>query len=307
MATSRFRKLLVPLDGSPLAEMAIPVAGALARRAGGMVHVASVQLAAPRYPHLPAEIAKTIEREARERVDSYLSAKAEAMSTCHGLEATRAVLEGSPAEALADYARTNAIDLIVMTTHGRSGLGRFWLGSVADRLLRYATTPVLLLRSRELPQHTDLRHVLAALDGSSAGEAVLDAAVALASLYHEARCSLVQVIEPPFAISGDLTVYPDQVPANLIEQQQALARTNLERLAEGPRTLGIPTTAHVLVAAGVGAQIVELAYKLDSDLIAVGTHGRHGPERLLLGGVADKVVRGAATPVLVVPIQLPRN
>ena len=309
MPTSRFRRLLVPLDGSPLAAKAIPVAGALARRAGGTVHLASVQLPAFRYPGMPADIMKTIEREARERVELYLADEAEAVSTCHGLEVTRAVLEGSPAEALADYTRTNGIDLIVMTTHGRSGLGRLWLGSVADRLLRCATTPVLLLRSREQPQHTDFRHVLVALDGSSAGEAVLEAAVALASLYHEAGCSLVQVIEPPFAISGDLTVYPDQVDANRIEQQQALARRNLERLAERARTLGIPTTAHVPVAPAVGAHIVELADKLDADLIAVGTHGtdgRHGAERLLLGSVADKVVRGAGTPVLVVPIRPPR-
>ena len=302
METARFRRLLVPLDGSSLAAKAIPVAGVLARRAGGSVHLASVQLPAAR----PAEITKAIEHEAKERVESYLSAEAEAVSTCHGLEVTRAVLDGSPAEALADYARTNAIDLIVMTTHGRSGLGRFWLGSVTDSLLRCATMPVLLLRSREEPQHTDFRHVLVALDGSSAGEAVLEAAVALASLYHEAGCSLVQVVEAPFAIRGDLAVHPERVDANLIEQQQAIARSNLERLAERPRRLGIPTTAHVPVAPAVGPHIVELAVRLDADLIAVGTHGtdgRHGRERLLLGSVADKVVRGAGTPVLVVPIR----
>ena len=307
MVTSRFRRLLVPLDGSPLAEEAIPVACALARRAGGMVHLTSVQLPVPKHAHKLAEITKTIEREARERIESYLSAEAEAVSTSHGLEVTRAVLEGSPAEALADYARTNAIDLIVMTTHGRSGLGRFWLGSVADSLLRCAPTPVLLLRSREEPQHTDFRHIMVALDGSSAGEAVLEPAVALASLYHEAGCSLVQIIEPPFATAGDLTVYPDQADAKLIEQQQALARSNLDRLAERPRTLGIATTAHVLAAPAVGAHIVELAAKLDADLIAVGTHGTdgwRGTARLRLGSVADKVVRGAATPaVLVVPIR----
>jgi len=302
MTTSRFRKLLVPLDGSPLAEKAMPAAAALARRAGAVLHLASVQLPAPGYPHTTAEIAHTLEREAKERVEGYLAAQAESLATCHGLEATCTVLGGSPAEALADYARTNVIDLIVMTTHGRSGLGRFWLGSVADRLLRCAATPTLLLRSREQPQHTDFRRVLVALDGSPEGEAVLEPVLALAALYHEASCSLVQVIEPPFAISPDLTVYPDRVDATLIKQQQALARSSLERLAERPRALGIAATAHLPVSPAVGAQILELARELDSDLIAVGTHGRHGAERLLLGSVADKVVRGAKTPVLVVPI-----
>jgi nucleotide-binding universal stress UspA family protein len=305
MTTSRYHRLLVPLDGSPLAEKGIPAAAALARRGGGVLHLASVLLPTPRYPHTTAEIGQALEREARDRVEGYLAAQAEALSTCYGLEAIRAVLKDSPAEALADYARTNAIDLVVMTTHGRSGLGRFWLGSVADRLLRCTATPTLLIRSREEPQHTDFRRVLVALDGSPEDEAVLEAALALASLYHEPCCSLVQVIEPPFAICTDMSVYPEQVDATVIEQQEALARSNLERLAERPRALGIAATAHLPVSPAVGAQILELARKLDSDLIAVGSHGRHGAQRLLLGSVADKVVRGAPTPVLVVPVRAP--
>jgi nucleotide-binding universal stress UspA family protein len=302
MAPLRYRKLLVPLDCSPLAALAIPAAGALARRAGATVHLVSVQLGVPKYPRIPPEIAKTIEREARERLDSYLAGEATALSTCHGLETACAVIDGSPPEALGEYAQRNGVDLIVMTTHGRGGLGRFWLGSVADRLLRCTRTPVLLLRSREHPQHTDLRHVLVALDGSTAGEAVLEGALAMASLYHEARCSLVQVIEAPLAISGDLAVYPDQVYGHVLEEQQALARANLERLAERPRSLGIATNVYTPIAASAGTHIVELAYKLDSDLIVLGTHGREGLPRLLLGSVADKVIRGAATPVLVVPV-----
>ena len=307
MGTSRFSTMLVPLDGSPLAEKAIPVAAALARRAGAMLHLASVEPPWPRYAYTPGEIAKAIDREAGERVRAYLATTAEAMSTCHGLEASCAVLEGAPADALAEYARTKQIGLIIMTTHGRSGLGRFWLGSVADRLLRCATTPVLLLRSKEQPQHTDFRHVLVALDGSSAGEAVLEPATALASLYHEARCSLVHVVEPPVPLAAELTAYPDLIGADLIEERQSEARADLERLAEGPRALGIVMTTHVVVAPGVSAQILELAHKLDSAAIAVGTHGRHGAERLLLGSVADKVIRGATEPVLVVPIRAHRD
>jgi nucleotide-binding universal stress UspA family protein len=303
MGTSRFGTLLVPLDGSPLAEKAIPVAAALARRAGAALHLASVQPAAPRYLHVPTEIAKVIEREAVQRVRAYLAATADAVSTCHGLEASWAVLQGPPADALADYARTKEVGLIVMTTHGRSGLGRFWLGSVADRLLRCATAPVLLLRSGEQAQGTDFRHMLVALDGSSVDEAVLEPAAALASLYHEPRCSLVHVVEPPVPLAAELTIYPDLIDADVIEQQESEAKAHLESLGEGLRALGIVVTIHVVVAPGVGAQLLELAHKLDAGAVAVGTHGRHGAERLLLGSVADKVVRGATEPVLVVPIR----
>jgi nucleotide-binding universal stress UspA family protein len=307
MGTSRFSPTLVPVDGSPLAEKAIPVAAALARRAGAALQLAFVQPVAPRYPHVPAEIAKSIEREAEQRVRAYLAITAEAVATCHGLEATGVVLDGPPAEALADYARTKQIGLIVMTTHGRSGLGRFWLGSVADRLLRRTTTPVLLLRSKEQPQRTDFRHILVALDGSSADQKVLEVAAALASLYHEAHCSLVQVVEPPVPIVDDLTVYPNPIGAELIEQQQSEATASLERLAGGLRTLGVGVTTHVVAARGIGAQILALAHKLGSGAIAVGTPGRHGAERLLLGSVVDKVVRGATDPVLVVPVQAGRD
>jgi nucleotide-binding universal stress UspA family protein len=302
MTTSPFATLMVPLDGSALAEEAIPVAAALAGRAGARVHLASVRPPGPGYPYVPTEIAKAIEHEAAGRVQAYLATRAQVLSTCHGLEATCTVLEGSPAKALADYARANAIGLVVMTTHRRSGLGRFWLGSVADRLLRCTQAPVFLLRSKEQPQHIDFRRVLVALDGSPEGEAVLDKAIALASLYHEAHCSLVEVIAPPVAVSADLSVYPDLVDANLIEHQD-LTKRHLERLAGATRARGVAATTHVVVDPAVGAQILELARKLDTDVIAVGSHGRHGAERLLLGSVADKVIRGATEPVLVVPLQ----
>jgi nucleotide-binding universal stress UspA family protein len=302
MGQSRFNRLLVPLDGSPLAALALPAAGVLARRAGATVHLASVLPGPPRYPHITPDVARTIEHEAQERVSSYLAAEATTLTTCRGLDVRYAVLDGSPPEALADYARRNAIDLIVMTTHGRSGLGRFWLGSVADRLIRGTRTPVLLLRSREQPQHTDFGHLLVALDGSATGQVVLDVALALASLYHEARFSLVEVTEAPIIASGDLAIYPDQIYGQVLDEQQALAKTTLEQLAAQPRALGIETTVYAPIAPSAGAYIVELAYKLDSDLIVLGTHGRHGLPRLLLGSVADKVIRGAATPILIVPV-----
>jgi nucleotide-binding universal stress UspA family protein len=300
MTTPRFQRMLVPLDGSPLAEQAIPMAGALARRAGAAVHLVSVQPGLPRYPYVPSEISQEVEREVRQRKEAYLKAQAEAIETCYGREAVWAVRDGDPAGTLASYGRNNEIDLIIMTTHGRGGLSRFWLGSVADRLVRCTTTPVLLLRSEKQPQTTDLRHVLVALDGSEAGAAVLEPALALASLFHERCCTLVQVIEPPATIPWDLAT--SELDSKAVEEQQTLATRGLERHAAKAAAAGVASTATVQVAATAGAQILALAEKIDSDVIAIGTHGVHGLERLLLGSVADKVVRGAERPVLVVPI-----
>lgn len=293
---------MVPLDGSPLAEQAIPMAAALARHAGARMYLASVPPRVPSFPRMPQELTEAIELDARKRVQDYLAGKVEAVATCCGLEAKAVVLDGRPAEALVDFARTHEIAVIVMTTHGRSGLGRLWLGSVADRLLRRTSTPVLLLRAREQPQHPDIRHMLVALDGSSDSEIVLERALALTSLYREACCSLVQVIEPPPPPFTELTAYPEFVDPDLIQQEQISAKTALERLAESGRKLGIPVTTHTTVASGVGNAVLDMAHKLGCDFIAIGTHGRRGIERALLGSVADKVIRGAAHAVLVVPM-----
>lgn len=294
--------LMVPLDGSPLSEAAIPMAAALARHGRVTIHLVSVPPPAPWAPRMPADVTEALERDASEQARQYLASKAAEMGTCFGLEATPVVLDGAPAEALAHYARSHEIGLIVMTTHGRSGLGRLWLGSVADRLLRRATTPILLLRSKHQPQHTELRHVLVALDGSPASETVLERALALVSLYPEACCSLAQIIEPPSPQFTELVAYPEFLDPELVSRQQASAKKDLERLSGSARKLGMSVTTHTPVSLTVGSAVLELAHELGCDLIAIGTHGRRGLERALLGSVADKVIRGATQAVLVVPV-----
>jgi nucleotide-binding universal stress UspA family protein len=113
---------------------------------------------------LPA-VSVEIEREARPRAMEYLETVAEAARGTHGLAVTPALLAGPAAGALAEHIRARDIDLVVMTTHGRGGLSRWWLGSVTDRLLRRTSAPVLLLHPRESPQPTEFRRILVALDG----------------------------------------------------------------------------------------------------------------------------------------------
>jgi nucleotide-binding universal stress UspA family protein len=141
-----------------------------------------------------------------------------------------------------------------------------------------------------------------ALDGSPESEGVVEPTVALGSLARDAHYTLVQVVEPPVAPITRTAMQPARLRPHWREYQENSARSYLEHVAERLRARGLAVTTQVLSARGVGEQIVEFARAAGADLVAVGTHGSRGLERMLLGSVADKVVRGATQPVLVVPV-----
>ena len=292
------RSVLVPLDGSPLAEQAIPVAVAIAARTGGKLHFVTVEpplslmvMTSPEDAGPSAPTLQDVQTQYREDLYDYLASKAEAVRTTHGVRATTRLLRGQPATAIAAYADTHEIDLMVMTSHGRGGISRFWLGSVADRLLRRTAVPVLLLRPHEEAPPPQFHCVMIALDGSPQSEAAIGPALALARTTPGSRVLLAQVMQPGLPLVG-----PEYQE---MERQDAIGR--LEHLAHRLRLHGVPATAQVTTGTGVAAEIHRLARREDVDLIVLGTHGARGVERLLLGSVADKVVRGATQPVLVVP------
>ena len=297
---------MVPLDGSSLAEQALPVAGTIAHRRGMKVDLVSVLQEIPGFVTNLAggeEVLANpeLERERRDEFTQYLQEAAEGLATTHGVDITVSLLDGPPAQKLAEHARVRHAGLFVMTTHGHGGLSRLWLGSVADRLLRRIQVPVLLFRPREAPPHTEFRHILIALDGSPEGEGVIEPAVELGSLTPSAQFTLVQVIEPPIALITRLAMYPAKLRPNWREVQENCARSYLDRVAARLRARGITIRTEIISARGAGEQIAECADRLGADLIAVGTHGARGVERMLLGSVADKVIRAAQQAVLVVP------
>jgi nucleotide-binding universal stress UspA family protein len=298
--------ILLPLDGSSLAEQALPLVGTLAHRSGSKVHLAMVF---QRPPVLPGSLEEPIpepglEPELRDQATLYLRSTAEALGTTHGVEVTYALLEGLPAHALADHARAKRVGLIVMTTHGHTGISRFWLGSVADRLLRRVTSPVLLLRPKDDPQPIEFRNTVVTLDGLDEGERVVEPAIELGSLCEDSRFTLVQVVEPPVALITRMAMQPAKMRPHWHELQENCARSYLERVATRMRQRGVSVSTQMISARGVGEQILGLANAISADLIVVGTHGARGVERMLLGSVADKVIRGATQPVLVVPTRM---
>jgi nucleotide-binding universal stress UspA family protein len=290
-----FRTVLVPLDGSPLAEQALPWALSIARRAGARLELvrghALYALAEPAAAFAPYD--PRSEAKCRQREQLYLDATARWLAGVRAVPTGTAVLGGVPgmhAEALLGRVRQTRPDLIVMTTHGRGRVGRFLLGSTADELVRRSEVPVLVLHPQEfapelLPEPL-VETVLVPLDGSPLAEQVLGQAADLARLL-DAPLTLLRVEEPapPSPAGGKLGC--------------GNGRTYLERLAGPLREQGLAVRTRIVASRHPAEAILEEARACSSALIALATHGRGGASRALLGSVADALVRGAPCPVLV--------
>jgi nucleotide-binding universal stress UspA family protein len=298
-----FHNILVPLDGSEYAEQAIAVAGAIARRSGGALRLVSVEEPLPALVLASGspEVAREVELDECDQLTHYLDSIAGAVRDVHGGTVGAAALHGPVATALTEYAHTNTADLVVMTTRGRRGLSRWLIGSVADQLLRHIQVPVLLLHPRELPQPTEFRHILVALDGEIE-DPVLAPAVALGSLYPGAHYTLTRVVEPAIPTLTALAPYPIPIGPEPIERQMVEARNYLEKVRGQLRARGLEATSKVVVGCGIATQVLQLAEALGADCIVVGTHSRRSIERLVLGSEANRIVRGAAVPVLIGPV-----
>jgi nucleotide-binding universal stress UspA family protein len=296
-----YRSILVPLDGSAFGEQALPLALGIARRAGAKVQLAHVHLLpAPMYTEARPNFENTRDVRARGLAQDYLDGVVKRLGA--RVPVASVVLEGGIAEALQEHTIATGVDLVVMTTHGRGPLSRFWLGSVADEMVRRSPVPLLLVRpGEEAPdpgRDPVLRHLLIPLDGTALAEAILAPALALGGLM-EAEYTLLRVV-PPLPAAYDsigFEVAAFDLPSR--EQMEEEARTYLELVACRLRGEGRRVRTRVVLDRPPAAGILDEAQGRPADLIALGTHGRRGLARLLLGSVADKVIRGALTPVLV--------
>jgi nucleotide-binding universal stress UspA family protein len=306
-----YRSILVPLDGSRLAEQALPLALALARRAKATLHVVSVHVPmTPIFAEGMAGFESTFDATIRQRSQTYLDQVLARLAQVSKVPVTATLVEGAVAEAVHGKATASGADLVVMTTHGRGPLARAWLGSVADELVRRLPVPVLLVRPADAPldlnREPELRHLLIPLDGSPFAEQIIGPAVALASLM-ETDVTLVRVIQPlvigytppvpPPATGSEFSVLAEL--QTLHEEEKARAQKYLDHMAERLRGQSLRVQTRVIVHDQPAVAILGEAKTHPFDLIALETHGRSGLPRLFLGSIADKVVRGASLPVLV--------
>jgi len=303
------RSILVPLDGSTFGEHALPLAAWIARRAPTSLQLVHVHRPAPVATIEGVIIMDDIELSMRQEEQAYLDKVVHRLRVDASVPASATLLDGDVATAIHDRAIAEKADLVVLSTHGRGALGRFWLGSVADELVRRLPMPILMVRPAEGPIDLDnppvIHNVLLPLDGSQFAEQMIEPALSLGKIMG-ATFTLVRVISPTVRLDYvPETMALERMADDVLEHTRACqdqlrkeAQTYLDGVAARLRSRDIQVETCVLAEEQPAVGILREAEIFGADLIAMETHGRRGLSRLMLGSVADKVVRGGHLPVL---------
>ena len=276
-----YKRILVPLDGSKLAEQVLPHVRSLATAFGLDLDLLSTFGPSHTYsgPN-PSSYPHQVEDNFRAQSLDYLHSIKSSMVDL-GVPISCTVRLGEPASWIVSEAERDPNTLIAMSTHGRSGMTRWVLGSVADKVLHGTMVPLLLLRSQDEEPPTkeaSLASVIVPLDGSSLAEQVLPHVVALAQA-PRLSVTLVRVSS---------------------HHEEAEARDYLLKVAGKLHQQGVSSLKEVVLNGHPATAIVDIARDIPNNLVTMTTHGHSGIGRWILGSVTDRIVRQSGSPVLVV-------
>ena len=299
-----YTRMLIPLDGSKLSENVLPYARVLAGALGLRIDLLSVVES--------LDFARTTHAGHMRSVDSIVEATMRAgeqylqdvvAPSFTGIVVDNCFVEqGNPEAIIIERAARDKGTLIGMATRGRSGIHRWLMGSVAEKVLRGAANPLLLVRGDEQGKSdgaATLKSIIVPLDGSKRAETVLPQAMELVK-----KLSLEIVLTrayqiPVYAYGGADAVYLPNVDA-LLTQLREETGAYLEAKVNELRANGIEKVSSIPLVGSGADEIIDLARKTPDNLIAMCTHGRSGVDRWVLGSVTEKVVRHSGDPVLVV-------
>jgi nucleotide-binding universal stress UspA family protein len=302
--------ILVPLDGTRFAEAVLPAAMRLARSAGARLHLVLAHQPSAAYVGLGEVMAPnaSLDLAIHEEERNYLRDIVNRLGQPGDGAITTGQLDGPAGDAICEEASRIGADLIVMATHGRSALGRLWLGSVSNHVVRHAGVPVLLIHPNRAEQALEPRAsvgILVALDLSNFAETILEPVVQLARLL-QAHVTLFHVVEPNYHVTERPVPYPLAQDATITEVRRADAQRRLDETADRLRASGLCVAARVMIGPSAAAGVLDALELRKYDVVAMTTHGASGMVRLFLGSVADKVIRSASKPVLILrPAPLP--
>jgi nucleotide-binding universal stress UspA family protein len=297
-------RFVVPLDTSATSARIIPYVTELAKRLGQPAVLLAV------LPHSEGELNPLVddyEAEVSELIAYRRKYAHDYLDTVSGqlrddgVWATTVVAEGDEAATILATAAAKHAGLIAMATHGRVGPQRWFLGSVADKVIRNASTPVLLIRPRADGKATppEINAILVPVDGSELAEAAFPYATFLAKNL-DTSVTLFRSVPLGWSVGGSGAFGHEGTSPDVIRVIEDEARGYLERTAERLRGEGIQVDTCFARFAEPASEIADLTEKMRGALIVMSSHGRSGLGRTLLGSVADKVIRSSGAPVLVV-------
>lgn len=293
-----YRSVLLPLDGSRLSEQALPLAQALAGQTGAQLEVVHVH---DREDDSDWELVTPFRYEGLERSEREWNGQGmlheQQYLVEHAAGSLCKVLEGPVVPCLEEEIAAYDPDLIVMATHGRGGLSRAWLGSVADQLIRDLHKPILLVRASEDEEASvafGTDRILVPLDGSPLAESILKHALSIA-VPQSSRITLLRVVPPAYVATEFNALVESET---LLRERVDAAHSYLNDVATQLGVEGYLIDTDVVVATGAAGAILDYAERHNTQVVCMATHGRSGVKRWLLGSVADKVLRGADVPVL---------
>lgn len=296
-----YNKILVPLDGSNTAEKVLPYARYLAGKFKVPVELLAVVDIAEIAAHIPSEKAcffDNLIEDAVQHCTTYLRGIA---TTFANSDVRCSVEKGKPEDTIIEKAATDKATLIAMATHGRSGLNRFLLGSVAERVLRGTVNPSLLIRATEMAKSEGeamLKSIIVPLDGSELAEGVLPLVADMAKKLG-LEIELFRAYHMPYNVyAGDEGFYAGNYE-ELIADLRDEAAEYLDKKAVELKGLGVAKVTCVTKEGFAADEIISLGQKTSDNLIAMSSHGRSGAKRWVLGSVAETVARHSGDAVLI--------
>lgn len=283
-----YNEILVPTDGSAAADAATETALTLAERFDASLHAINVVELEGSPIDAESEVAEEITRRGEETLETLSDTAADV-----GVSATTLMRETvDPVhQTIVDYARDHDVDLIVMGTHGRTGLNRLVLGSVTERTLRTSPVPVLTVHE-DTVLGSNFERVLVPTDGSDAANVAADHGITIAETTGAAM-HVIHVVDLT-SVSGEFG------SAEVLKALEDAGRQAVDDVIGRAEDAGLRSVEASVLSGTPARAILDYADERDIDLIAMGTHGRTGLERYFLGSVTEKIVRIADVPVLTV-------
>lgn len=295
-----FNSILVPLDGSELAECALPHAVAIARSFGAEITLLRLlesnraNASAPIFDQLNWQINKT-------QVAIYLEKK-KAQCQEAGLQARIAVLEGLVAEGITEYAQNQGMKLIVLSSHGQSGLTQWGISSVSQKIILSAPTSVLIVRAHQQTSEASplYRRILVPLDGSQRAENVLPIITQLAHI-HQSQIHLVQVVQTPEMVRQMPPVYEDIILSDrMVARNRAEAVRYLEQVQARSYLEGIAVQTHLMTSENAAVELHRVVEQEQIELVTLSAHGHSGNHQWPYGNIVNNFILYSKVPLLIV-------